>query len=350
VKIRLAGAPATQTDETRKANHITGNITEGEVLLSLARVNTAKTDITTEDLSLNVRDLRLQVLEGHVTALAREINAYVIRQALSTGAYNWASGDAFTSWANFIAPTKTLSKNRSDGNMRAAILGPDTAFNFHTLDENISVNRSGVPTSFTDVRGFITDRGGSTWWENNPTQITGDPAEANVHTAGDYDDGNVTTSGVTAAAATTMNLTTVADRTGTDVKTGDLFTIAGVSQSFRVTNTTAAAGAGPSTITGMTFEPALPSEVADATAVTFHKPGETFEKNLMFDRGYAAAIVIPTSVSAPNLHIDTFVDPETGIGFTVQRVKQTTNNAITLNFEAYVGCIVVQPERGCLLV
>lgn len=345
VRVRVRSQPGAEIFDT---SYTAGTTNETAVTVPVVKVNTYQQALTTEDLSLNIVDFAAQIVDPHMQSLADKINDYIYSQAILAQPNFVGDGSAKTAAPAFIEPTKTLSRNKSKGNRRA-LVGSTAAYELNSLDLLLSANRAGnadTRLNATKENGYIGRLGGCDWWEDQAV----DSAEFTAGTYGVADDPTLDDDAL--AGATTINLTNAT--AGGTIKAGDMFTISSVpNQTFTFTADATAVGAGPYTVAAAAFTPALPIGVTDGDVVNILKPGESYVKNLMFDSGYAAAIVLPTRQAGGALSSDntfSFYDPKTGMGVTMQRNRNSANSAELINFEAYVGCKVIQPSMGCLLV
>lgn len=177
-----------------------------------------------------------------------------------------------------------------------------------------------------------------------------------THTAGTMSNGSdpqANVNGALTAGDTTMNVdeTTL---TGTIVE-GDLFSFAGLTDNgksgtphFVVTNTSTLTASG-NAITGITFDPPLPSNIADNTVVTLVQDHVV---NLAFQRDAIAFATRPLLSSTMDMEMGTRMmslqDPATGL---VLRTEVSRQHKQTVwEFDILWGSKLVRPEFACRLM
>ncbi len=259
-------------------------------------------------------------------ALAEALNASVLSKY--TGIYGYVGVAAQTpfgsDYSEATAARKILNLQRSPNSPRRMILDPDAeeaAINLKEFADAGFTNRDG-----TIIEGVIGRKLGFDWFYDQ--QIP-------THTAGTLL-ANPLVNGTPAVGAKTMNIDK-ATLTGT-VVVGDIFTIAGDTQTYVVT---AAATASGNAIAGLAFSPGLVEAPADDAVITFKADHVV---NIAFHRDAFGLAVRPLEAPANGLGqlILTAIDPVTRLPLrlTVSRENYQTRWALDILW----GTDLVRPE------
>lgn len=194
---------------------------------------------------------------------------------------------------------------------RRVVLDPDAegaALNLRAFqDTSWAGNTQGI------ILGQIGTKMGADWFmdQNIVVRPTGTLTNGSIHAA--------KVNGTVAAGATTMNINETS-LTGT-ILTGEIFSVAGVSGTFVVTNATTLTAAA-NAITGVTFAPAAPTGGFATTAVvTFKGPvgGAGYVRNLIFHRDAAAFASRPLAdLQLADSLVQAIGDPLTGVNLRLE--------------------------------
>jgi len=279
----------------------------------------------------------MQISEA-IKGLANQVDADIL--ALYKDIYGKAGTahtDPFGSSTSDITTTrKVLTNQLCPVSDRRVVMNADAEANALGLRQFQDIN---MGQSLDDIlKGNLTRKLGFDWFvdQNIPDHTVGTFGGTDVsptHTNGAGNDVGSTTLSVHAGATN-----------GVALKDGDIFTIAGDSQTYAVVgNTTVAA-----TETGnVTIAPALKVEPADGTALTIEgTPGSTYAVNLAFHPNCIAFASRPLrDVSFANPNILAMTDDVTGLTLRLELTRQ--NRQDRWAFDILYGCAVVRPQFGC---
>lgn len=189
----------------------------------------------------------------------------------------------------------------------------------------------------SQITGFLGQRYGMGFYANQNVQAHTAGAIAGA-TAPKIDGGG---SAVAAGTSTiTVDDTTL---TGT-VAVGDILTISGLTQKFVITAAATASGNAVS----CAISPALPSAVADNTAVTFVQQTTTGE-NLAYHRNAFALVLapLPTIGDGAGARIATVTDPITGLSIRSRIFYDGNNSKVYVALDILYGIKVLDPNLAC---
>jgi hypothetical protein len=213
--------------------------------------------------------------------------------------------------AVYTAGRAVLNRQLAPMGDRRVVLDPDAegaALNLRAFqDTSWAGSTQGI------IMGQIGTKMGADWFmdQNIGIKATGTLTNGSIHAA--------KVNGAVAAGATTMNINETS-LTGT-ILTGEIFSVAGVSGTFAVTNATTLTAAG-NAITGVTFAPAAPTGGFASTAVvTFKGPvgGAGYVRNLIFHRDAVAFASRPLAdLQLADSLVQAIGDPLTGVNLRLE--------------------------------
>lgn len=275
-----------------------------------------------------------------IKALAAAVTSSILAQY--TGVYGFYGTPGTTPFGNFSSPTvqdavrvrETLFKQLCPDGDRRMLLDP-TAEAAALMNQAFQNAQFGGGASVI-LEGKILRKLGFDWFMDQlvPT-----------HTRGTISDGTnpaALVNGALTAGVKTMNIDSTT-LTGTLV-TGDVFTFAGHSQTYVVTNGTLTASG--NAIAGVQFEPALAVGVADNTAITFKG---THVVNLAFHRDAFAFATRPLETVGQGLGslIQSAVDPQTGLTLRLEISRE--HKRTRFSYDILWGVKLVRAELACRL-
>ena len=317
------------------------DMTPGRARLALDQWREASLYVTDRELQeIAEGTIPMQATEA-VKALANDVDRFVL--GLYRGVYGWSGTSGATPFAattaEFAGALQVLQDQLCpmDQNIRA-VVGTAAWANAIQLRAFQDASWGGGPQGLVEAQ--IGRKMGADWWvnQNVPTHTRG----TMVNGAGDP---QAEVTATVDAGATTFGVddTTL---TGTIVP-GDVFTVAGDTQTYVVTNATALTAIA-NAITGITFAPAAQQQW-DAASVISVMP--THLNNMVFHRdafAFASRPLAAGNVPALGADMDTIVDPISGI---VLRVEMTRHYKQTrISYDILYGATIVRPQLACRLV
>lgn len=272
--------------------------------------------------------------------------------AAFTGVYGFVGTPGVTPFSvpvspNIVPDTAVYTQARAVLNRQLApmsdrrvVLDPDAegyALNLRAFqDASWAGNQQGI------LLGQIGTKMGADWFmdQNVSARATGTLTNGTIHAA--KVNGNVL------AGASTMNLNEVT-LTGT-ILPGDVFTVAGVSGTFAVTNTTTLTAAA-NALTGVTFAPAAPVGGFTSTAVVTFKGavgGGSYVRNLFFHRDAVAFASRPLAdLPLADSLVQSVGDPLTGVNLRLEITRE--HKRTRLSYDVLYGVQLVRPEL-CVII
>ena len=275
-----------------------------------------------------------------VKALANIVDDYIL--ALYKTVYGVAGVAGTTPFASgtseFAAALKILQDQLApkDSNIRS-VVGTAAWANAIQLRAFQDASYGGGAQGILEAQ--IGRKMGADWFvdQNVPT-----------HTKGTLDGttgtGQALVNGAVAAGAATFDVddTTLS---GTIVP-GDVFTVAGDSQTYAITNTTAQTAASEA-ITGLTFSPTAQQAWTDNSVITLKG---NHVVNMVFHRdafAFASRPLASGNVPALGVDVDSIVDPVSGLVLRVQLQRQWMQTAII--YDLLYGAVLVRPQLATRL-
>ena len=251
------------------------------------------------------------------------------------------SGYVAPTTSDYTAARAVLNRQNAPLTDRRVVLDPDAegaALNLRAFqDASYGAGNSAV------MAGMLGMKMGADWYMDQNVAS---------HTNGSLTDGSGTPhkcliNGAVTAGLATMNVDATS-LTGTIVR-GDIFTVAGQTQTFVVTNATPVTAAA-NAATGITFSPVVPTGgFADNAQVTFKgAPSLVWVRNLVFHRDCVAFGSRPLAdLQLSDSLIQAMPDPVTGV---VLRLEISREHKRTrFSWDTLYGVELVRPELGCIL-
>lgn len=285
---------------------------------------------------LNDKEL-LEVAEGVVPMQASEAIKALVNQVESDlfacvdGQFYSYVGTAGTT--PFASDTSAYRNARAKLNQllapmdaRRVLLDADAESNLLGLTQFVNANERGDREGI--LEGLIGRKLGADWYldQNVPTHTlvgAGTPL---------IDDASVT------VGDTTVHT----DGWTTKPVAGDIFTVAGDTQTYTVQSSTTLVG----TDSDITFSPAAKVAWADDAAITMKA---SYVKNLLFQRDAIAFASRPFAGSDPFAlgKFETFVDPVSKLALRLEVTRE--HKRTRFSYDILYGCKVVRPELGCII-
>jgi hypothetical protein len=278
-----------------------------------------------------------------IRALANDVNVDIMDEYV--GVYGFAGGsDAipFNSTdkvLDAVTPRKVLNEQLCPKGNRRGVVDFDAEANMLALSEFSDAEK--IMSARVKIEGEIGRKYGIDWVADEavPTHTAGTLSNGSEHKA-KFDGGG----GAQTVGASSMDVdeTTL---TGTVVP-GDIFTVAGDSQTYVVTNTSTKTAAG-NAIAGITFAPTAKVAWADDAVVTFK---DSHKANLVFHRDAFAFAMRPLASQAYNpggSTIRTMRDPLTGLVLRLEVSRQ--HKQVAWEFDILWGAKLVRPQLACRL-
>jgi hypothetical protein len=264
------------------------------------------TDNEMVQIDRNRHFIPLQMSEA-IRSLANVINVNV--HSNYTGIYGYTGTASTTPFASTVTDAtnarKVLHQQRAPRTERRGVLDYDAEANALALSPFSDADKIG--TSDIRIEGEVGRKYGIDWYADDAVQ---------THTAGTLAVPGGVVGSTTAAGATSIDLKS-ASAAG-NALIGDVFTIAGQSQTYVVAATVSAIGS--ATSKAVTFQPPLTSIATAAAAVTFKA---SHVVNLAFHRDAFALAMRPLMGStATNPLMMSVSDPQTGITLRLELTRQ----------------------------
>jgi len=299
------------------------------------KTNFSLTDKEMMEIDRNAHFMPMQMSEA-VRALANVINEDI--HAEYKGVYGFTGTAGTTPFASTVADAvnsrKVLHQQRAPRSMRRGVLDYDAEANALALSAFSDAEKVG--SSEVKIEGEVGRKFGVDWFADDAVM---------THTNGTLAALNTAVGSTTAIGGTTLKMTVVSVGTGVTA-VGDVFTIAGDSQTYTVTDiVSAVASATPKDVS---ISPAL-QVIASATSGITWKASHVV--NLVFHRDAFAFANRPLAASAADLQLGSRImsmtDPQTGITLRLEVSRQYKQ--VTWEFDVLWGAKLVRPELACRL-
>lgn len=301
------------------------------VPLTLSNWKKSSFTLTDRDIDsmANSADFVPKQLEAHASALADDVDGTIL--ALYKGVYGYAGTAGTTPFATSTveaqAAVRVLSSQKCPQGNRAIVLDPFAHANAIGLDVLQRVDASGSQITLREAQiGYAL---GLSWAEdqNVPTHTTGAAGTILIDNGAGY-----------AAGVTAIHI----DGATTVPSVGDVFTIAGNTQTYTVLTASALVG----TDSDLTIRPGLAAAVADNAAITFkasHTANMVFRSDAI---AYASRPVAETMM--PELQvIRTFVDDVSGVVMSLEIKREYYQYSFYLS--AMWGAALLYPQKAVRL-
>lgn len=279
------------------------------VQVSLNQWKGAAFDLTDKEMveiEKNEHYIPMQMSEA-VRSLANAINQNV--HSNYTGVYGYTGTAATTPFASTVVGAtnarKVLNQQRAPRSNRRGVLDFDAEANALALSPFADAEKTG--STAVKIEGEIGRKYGIDWYTDD---------EVRTHTAGTMATPNAVVGSTTAAAATSIDVKS-ASAVG-NMLIGDIFTIAGQTQTYVVAATVSAIASG--TAKAVTFQPPLTAIATAAAAITLKA---SHVVNLVFHRDAIALAMRPLSMSSVgNTNMVSMTDPQTGLTMRLEQIRQ----------------------------
>lgn len=190
------------------------DITEGSVAVKMDRFRDVTVNVSSKELTLDIKDFSAQVVEPAIQAIAQAVDKDILAVAVQKAGKTVTGTASPTNLADIADMAKFLDLNGAPTQNRSAILHPTHKYRYALTDNLSKVSYAGDSKTLRDA-----ELGGLYSFNTFMSQNCPDTLAATAGTATAYK--------VTATkGATKVNLASVSPATGT-VKTGDAFIIDG---------------------------------------------------------------------------------------------------------------------------
>lgn len=330
VNVAVPAAVATRTVSPAVVPPSVSSVTPTNVAVTLTEWKEAPFTMTDKDLSqVDHGILPMQAAEA-IRSLANDIDVFLFGKYVKF--YGYAGTAGTTPFADDLSAYLTARKLGFDQLMpkdnRYMILNTDAEANALNLrafqDASFRGDREGI------IEGEIGRKLGALWLlsDNVPTHTTGAAGTPLIDLGAGY-----------AAGVAAVHM----DGFTTKPSVGDVFSIAGSSQTYTVLTASDLVG----TDSDITFSPVLDQAVADDDAVTFKA---THAVNLLLHRDAMAFAMAPLleTIEVPGLvNQAVVIDEESGLSLRLEVTRQ--HKQYQWSFDALWGASVIRPELGVRL-
>ena len=265
-----------------------------------------------------------------IKTIANKIDAALL--GLYVDVYGYAGSAGVTPFASDVseitAARKTLNNQLAPLDDRRFVINADAEANALGLRAFQDMSFSGSAAGIVD--GKLNRKLGFDWYmdQNVPTHTTGTVAVSFINKSG------------TSVAAGLKTLVSTTGGTAA-LLNGDVFTIAGDTQTYALTAAASRSGGGDMTIV---FEPGLKIPLTGGEAITL-KASHTV--NLAFHRDAFAFVSRPLADNADGLGniIQSAIDPVSGLALRLEVSRQ--HKRTRFSYDVLYGLACVRPELAC---
>jgi hypothetical protein len=266
-----------------------------------------------------------QNLSEAVRALANAMDGYIHEQAVDVYGYVGVAGQTpFSTIADVVNSRATLNKQLAPMNDRRMVLNPDAEANLLQVPAMSDLERTGDPA--VKIEGQLGRKFGFDFYMSQQTR---------THVAGTA--GSITVASTTAAGATSLDI--IASVAGT-LRKGDIFSIAGNSQTYVVTSDDATY---TSVKTAVAIRPAL---VAIASSGADVAKRASHMVNLAFQREAFAFVNRPLASVGSGSQLGSIIqqmtDPMTGLTMRMEVSRQ--NKQERFDVDVLFGAKTIRPQ------
>lgn len=309
--------------------------TPGKVQISLNQWYKTDFHLTDKDMmevDRNAHFMPMQVSEA-VRALANVINQNI--HSNYTGVYGYTGTAGTTPFASTVTDAtnarKVLHSQRAPRSSRRGVLDFDAEANALALSPFADAEKTGE--NMVKIEGEIGRKYGIDWYADDHVV---------THTTGTLGTPNALIGSTTAAGASSIDVKS-ASATG-NALIGDIFTIAGQTQTYVVQATVSAIASG--TAKAVTINPPLTAIATANAAITFK---DSHVVNLVFHRDAFAFANRPLAATTADMglgsQIMSMTDPQTGVTMRLEVSRQYKQTV--WEFDVLWGSKLVRPELGC---
>lgn len=306
--------------------------TPGKVQVSLNqwyKTNFHMSDKDMNEVDRNAHFMPMQVSES-IRALANVVNENIFANYVDVYGYTGTAGT--TPFASTVAAAtngrKVLNNQRAPRSMRRGVLDYDAEANALALSPFADAEKT--LSSDVKIEGEIGRKYGIDWVADDAVP---------THTAGSLQSYGGLVGSTTAAGGSTLDIES-ASSTG-HLKAGDIFTIAGQSQTYVVDAAVSAIASG--TAKAVTIKPALQAIATAAAAITIKA---SHVVNMVFHRDAFAFANRPLVANTQDLQLGSRImsmtDPQTGITLRLEVSRQYKQ--VVWEFDILWGSKLVRPE------
>lgn len=161
-----------------------------------------------------------------------------------------------------------------------------------------------------------------------------------THTAGTL--ASVVMGSTTAAGTSAINLVNATSAAIGTIVYGDVFTIAGQTQTYVVRTSATQTFVSALTSVAISIDPPLAAIASGAAVCTFKG---THVVNLAFQRGAIAFATRPLDTDSSQTEVAAAVDPVTGLSLRLEKLRQYKQTAY--DFDVLYGAVLVRPALAC---
>lgn len=291
------------------------------------------TDKEMVEIDRNAHFMPMQVSEA-IRALANVVNENILNEY--KGVYGFAGTEGVTPFASTVTGAtdsrKVLNQQRAPRTNRRGVLDYDAEANALALSPFSDADK--IMSAQVKIEGEIGRKFGLDWVADDAVP---------THVAGSLSTPGAVVASAAAAGASSIKISS-ASAQGNILK-GDIFTIAGDTQTYVVQQTVSAVTSGAQF--AISFDPPLKAAVS-SEAITIKK---THVVNLVFHRdAFAFAnrpLVQSTQDMALGSRIMSMTDPQTGITLRLEVSRQYKQ--VTWEFDILWGAKLVRPELAARL-
>lgn len=307
------------------------DITENTTPIALDQWYEAPIAFTDKDRVETIDTSVEMAVEAAADALAEQVNSSVFARYYELYEFVGTAGTTpfASNYSQASAARKVLNQNKAALANRRIVLDPDAeeaAINLSEFADASFASENGVI-----LEGDIGRKLGFDWFMDQ---------QVPTHTAGGWaaDSPQPEADGINAAGSTTLNVKTLTTSESSHIKRGDIFTIAGDSQTYVVTADADSDASGEATIS---ISPALKEATVDGADITVRA---SHVVNLGMHRDAFALAVRAFRDPASNAEVMTMVDDATGLPLRLEVTRQ--NKQDYWSFDLLWGVKVIRPELG----
>lgn len=323
VDVPIPAAVPTQDVTPGNTPPSTGDVTPTTAPVTLSQWKEAPFYLTDKDIQQAMDGVIPMQASEAVASLMDTVNAYILTVGYK-GFFGFAGTPATTPFASdttdATAVRKVLNEQKCPPSMRRFVIDTDAEANALNLRAFQDASFAADPTAIEE--GQIIHKLGFDWF-----------ADQQVPTHTTVGAGTIL---VNSASVAIGDKTVAWDGGGTQMVEGDIFTVAGDTQTYVVTSATA---------TTVTFYPGAKVAWADNAALTFKA---THVANIAFHRNAIAFVTRPMAdVDGLGNIIQTAVDPVTQVAMRLEISRE--HKRTRFSYDLLYGAKVVRPELGARL-
>lgn len=308
----------------------TQNISEANVPVVLDSIADVTVEVTSKQLSLNVQDFGVQVVDGAMQAIAQKIDDKLASLYVDVPYYNGTAGTTPAALANIANVGKVLNTNKVPLAKRRLVIDPEAQASLIILDAIAGADKSGSTEALRNANmGRIL--GFDTFMDQN----------IKTHEKGDLATGADGATGTVDVSVNPNLVTVAAGGNAKKVKKGDIVSFADVDGQYLVTADATMAADGSGTFT---VSPGL-SEDISAKAITIL--GDHVA-NLAFHRNAFALVNRPMAL--PLGGANGYVANYNGLSIRVTMGYTMSSKVNTISFDMLYGVKTLQPQLAARML